>query len=55
MLPTVAAAGSFLSISGFEMLKLDITAQQLGVVNWVLLAVTFSKVRARKVAMAHRY
>lgn len=36
----------FLSISGFEMLKLGMTAQQLGAVNWVLLAVTFSKVKA---------
>lgn len=31
---------------GFEILKLGMTAQQLGAVNQALLAVTFSKVRA---------
>lgn len=43
---TAAPVGGFLSILGFEMLKLGMTAQQLGAVNWALLAVTFNKVRA---------
>lgn len=46
MPPTMALAGGFLSILGFKMHKLGMTAQQLGEVNWVLLTVTFSKVRA---------
>lgn len=43
---TATSAGGFLSTLGFKMLKLSVTAQQLGAVNWTLLAVTFSKVIA---------
>lgn len=42
---TTAPAGGFLSILGFEILKLTMTAQQLGAVNQALLAATCSKVR----------
>lgn len=43
---TATSSGGFLLTLGFKMLKLSVTAQQLGEVNWTLLAVTFSKVRA---------
>lgn len=52
---TATSAGGFLSTLGFKMLKLSMTAQQIGAVNWTLLAVTFSKVIARKTAVACRY